>query len=56
MVNGKQKVGEGFLSAYSPPILDQLETIENVTFTLVDGIHILKFTKTLTLDSKVIIA
>ena len=46
-------VGEGFLFAYSPPILEKLETIENATLQSVDGVHHLRFTKTKLLDSKV---
>ena len=46
-------VGEGFLFAYSPPILEKVETIENATLQSVDGVHHLRFTKTKLLDSKV---
>ena len=52
-INGLNTVGEGFLSAYSPPLLDEIETIEDYSFSSVDGINELRFTKSNLLSQKV---
>ena len=52
-VSGLNSVGEGFIFGYSPPLLDKIETIEDTSFSSVDGVNKLEFTKYITLNEKV---
>ena len=52
-VSGLNSVGEGFIFGYSPPLLDKIETIEDTSFSSVDGVNKLEFTKYMTLNEKV---
>merc|ERR1719232_1720411 len=45
-------VGEGFIFGYSPPSLDKIETIEDVSFQSLDGVNNMRFTKSITLNEK----
>lgn len=53
-VGQNSSVGEGFIFGYSPPSLDKIETIEDASFQSTDGVNNMKFTKSVTLNEKVV--